>query len=255
MEARSHRGENTPKEDEGLGLAGRWVAAHLLEVGDLLCCHNGSRRIESVERVNTDELQVCNLTVRGQHTFTVSEWEILVHNGNSWCGVLENVFGAKQYEKLRKKLYEQYRNEQGSNLERPLSNVVHGHHIVHQTVPKLYHEVKDKTWEELLEHGTPEQLKAWCIGKTHEHLKTTLKMTDADLAIGEAGYKAAQALAKEGKMPPNLTLAIHDGITHSWQTTKAVLDRLLEAKSKDRANRVLKNLGEDFLNGIRVGHQ
>src|SRR5262249_38992949 len=137
---------------------------------------------------------------------------------------------------------------------RELSNVVHGHHIVQKVVPELFDEVKDKPLEWIMKHGNDAQKHAWFIGKTHEHLKGVCKMTDADLAIGEAGYNAAMELAKQGKTPPNLTLAINDAITHSWKTTKEVYDRMKKCISKEHADAALKKLGEKFINGDRIGH-
>ncbi len=67
-------------EDRGGSLSGRWVNSHELREGDVVFLRD--RGPVTVQRVwrRHDQIAVCNLTVRGLHTFAVGENQILVHN-------------------------------------------------------------------------------------------------------------------------------------------------------------------------------
>jgi hypothetical protein len=72
-----------PGESEGLSLPGRWVNSHELRAGDVIWLRNGERaRIVRLEQWY-ERTPVCNLTVRGLHTFAVGEAAVLVHNASA----------------------------------------------------------------------------------------------------------------------------------------------------------------------------
>lgn len=63
-------------------IEGRWINAELLKVGDLLTVYDGSiRRINGIDYIKGD-FKVYNFTVEGFHTYYVSKYNVLVHNGN-----------------------------------------------------------------------------------------------------------------------------------------------------------------------------
>src|SRR5262249_46548041 len=73
-------------EDRGGALAGRWVNSHDLRVGDVVFLR--THRPVTVRRVgqHNDQRPVCNLTIRGLHTFAVGEMQVLVHNTSASGG-------------------------------------------------------------------------------------------------------------------------------------------------------------------------
>jgi hypothetical protein len=91
-------GRPTPRhlaehEDQGGALAGRWVNSHELRPGDVLVLRNGrSATVRAVTHANA-QTRVCNLTVRGLHTFAVGDVGVLVHNTS---GSVPQFLGAPQ---------------------------------------------------------------------------------------------------------------------------------------------------------------
>ena len=111
-------------EDEGLSLPGRWVNSQDLRAGDMLYTREGRcRRVDAVDVRESSEEHVCNLAVQGRHYYAVGECAVLVHN-QSWCDVLANKVGKKPQALLN------LVKKEGLS-----ASVVHGHHIVMQTVP------------------------------------------------------------------------------------------------------------------------
>jgi hypothetical protein len=68
------------KDDRDGALAGRWVNSHDLREGDVVFIRTGRAAAVGSVRTRDVSLAVCNLTVRGLHTFAVGNAQILVHN-------------------------------------------------------------------------------------------------------------------------------------------------------------------------------
>jgi RHS repeat-associated protein len=67
-------------EDRGQSLPGRWINSHDLREGDVVFLRaTGPVRLQRVW-IHGEETTVCNLTIRGLHTFAVGESQLLVHN-------------------------------------------------------------------------------------------------------------------------------------------------------------------------------
>ena len=80
LENRSAVRHIPPTEDRGQSLPGRWVNSHELLASDIVFIRSvGPTQILRVtERL--ERTRVCNLTIRGLHTFCVGGARILVHN-------------------------------------------------------------------------------------------------------------------------------------------------------------------------------
>ncbi len=76
-----------PEEDQGRALPGRWVNSHDLREGDVVLLRSVGPR--TVRRIGQQpaRMPVCNLTVRGLHSFAVGEAQALVHNSTGSVGV------------------------------------------------------------------------------------------------------------------------------------------------------------------------
>ena len=104
LEARPTPRRLEATEDRGLSLPGRWVNSHDLCVGDVVFLRTGEATIRRVSQCHR-QTAVCNLTIRGLHTFAVGENQLLVHNtsgtrpydialaGGKHAGTLRNYSG------------------------------------------------------------------------------------------------------------------------------------------------------------------
>jgi hypothetical protein len=75
-----------PNEDRGQSLPGRWVNSHELMERDIVFIRDGGPT--SIRRVAHRQvnISVCNLTIRGLHTFCVGTTQVLVHNESGTVG-------------------------------------------------------------------------------------------------------------------------------------------------------------------------
>ena len=74
-------------EDQGGSLPGRWVNSHELREGDVVFLKgNGPTMLRRVVQ-RQERTPVCNLTIKGLHTFAVGEMQILVHNASGTGGM------------------------------------------------------------------------------------------------------------------------------------------------------------------------
>jgi hypothetical protein len=75
-----------PTEDRGQSLPGRWVNSHELMEHDIVFIRAGGPT--SIRRVAHRQvnMSVCNLTIRGLHTFCVGTTQVLVHNESGTVG-------------------------------------------------------------------------------------------------------------------------------------------------------------------------
>src|SRR5260370_2614370 len=67
-------------EDRGQSLPGRWVNSHDLREGDVVFLRNSGPVTLRRVWVHDESTPVCNLTIRGLHTFAVGQSQLLVHN-------------------------------------------------------------------------------------------------------------------------------------------------------------------------------
>jgi hypothetical protein len=73
-------------EDRDQSLDGRWVNSHDLVEGDTVYIrHGGPARVVHVAQRH-EQTPICNLTIRGLHTFSVGEARVLVHNTSGGGG-------------------------------------------------------------------------------------------------------------------------------------------------------------------------
>ncbi len=82
-------------EDRGRSLPGRWVNSHDLREGDVVFLRGSGRVTVRRVRQRHEQTPVCNLTVKGLHTFAVGEMQILVHNTSGTGGIGQPPQGAK----------------------------------------------------------------------------------------------------------------------------------------------------------------
>jgi hypothetical protein len=73
-------------EDRGRSLPGRWVNSHDLREGDVLFLRDGGPVTVRRVRQRHEQTPVCNLTVKGLHTFAVGQNQLLVHNTSGTSG-------------------------------------------------------------------------------------------------------------------------------------------------------------------------
>ena len=75
-------------EDRGRSLPGRWVNSHDLREGHAVYLRDGGpvTVCRVVQRREPTPVAVCNLTVRGLHTFAVGHNQLLVHNTSGTSG-------------------------------------------------------------------------------------------------------------------------------------------------------------------------
>jgi hypothetical protein len=205
-------------EDEGGALAGRWVNSHDVEVGDRL--YGGDGRcyaVEDVEQREGSQVAVCNLTVRGQHTFGVGALGVLVHN-DSWCDILAKyITKPPNLVKMAKQLSKVLKNAKG----KPLKVVVHAHHIVMKGIPSYFTRAEGAF-----------------VTKARAILK------DAKIPIF---YTMKELRASGGKNLHNLTWALNNHGTygiHSPAYAKAVLDRLEKAVASAAKEAAKKNMSK-----------
>jgi hypothetical protein len=73
-------------EDRGGSLSGRWVNSHDLRVGDVAFLRGSGPA--TVRRIWQRQVKtpVCNLTIRGLHSFAVGQNQVLVHNTSGTGG-------------------------------------------------------------------------------------------------------------------------------------------------------------------------
>jgi hypothetical protein len=219
--------------DENKSLGGRWVNSQHVIVGDVLVCRDGARRsVESVERWQVQDRSVCNLTIRGQHSFAVGEFAVLVHN-TAWCQILESAGRA------RPRALQRTAERNGWRL--------HGHHIVQRTVPSQYTEEIARIATEQAMLRTPgltrSQQAAWYIGKSHE----ILNRNNIPVLIRE---QTARAFAEGGAPLHNLAWAVNGNGTHTLETIRDVYQRLNEARgSREGVIEALQRIAEIFERG------
>jgi hypothetical protein len=81
------------REDQGASLPGRWVNSHDLREGDVVVLREAGP--VPVRRVwqHHERTSVCNLTIRGLHTFVVGENQVLVHNTSGSANAPRNDAG------------------------------------------------------------------------------------------------------------------------------------------------------------------
>ena len=129
-------------EDRDKSLPGRWVNSHDLRGGDVVFLRDrGSVTVRRVMQ-RPERTPVCNLTVRGLHTFAVGDMQVLVHNmsGTSSQPPLRplhpdsSLSPAKmgKYEKLStQELIDSLKpGQQGSLKVRPDGTMIDGHHRI-----------------------------------------------------------------------------------------------------------------------------
>ena len=220
LNERSRPGHLADGEDEGKLLPGRWVNSNDLEVGDVVIGRDGTTHlITDLTRTEVKNYQVCNLTVKGHHTFAVGNQALLVHN-ISWCDVL-----SKQVKKP--KALVDFAERNGFT-----SSQVHAHHIVQK-----YFDPKQ---------AGNRSSKHWYIQQSQKILE---KYHVPLLDIAEDANK----LAKEGKKLHNLTWAINGNGTHAKPTVIEVYNRLSKARSKESVEEILGELSAEFMMGNLVG--
>ena len=116
------------RNDEKWSLTGRWINSQDVRRGDVMCSRTGGDAVvESVRVSEAAGRQVCNLTVRGNHTFLVGRHELLAHN-ESWCDIMEKKFNWAKPQALIAMA-----QSHGFDLSR-----IHGHHIVMKAGGGIY---------------------------------------------------------------------------------------------------------------------
>lgn len=209
--------------DEGLTLAGRWIDSDQLRAGDVVVGRDGRRhRIDNVELRQVENLRVCNLTIRDQHTFAVGPYAVLVHN-DGWCGILTDSIGSAGRVKLQQM------------LDVPL-RAIHAHHMVQKAIPILSRIPGTAIYYR--KQGTI----GWYIWQSQQVLKKHGVALLDDMAD-------ARKLVWEGKPLHNLTWAFNGGGTHSKETIMAVWRRLSEESSKRGVEEALRQIAEVFGRG------
>jgi hypothetical protein len=197
-------------------LSGRWVDSQDLLPGDVIQCLNGRRRVvEQITLRQVEGIPVANLTVEANHTFAVGECGILVHN-RGWCDILEKTAKVMKPEAL-------------VEMAHDLGVRIHAHHIVQETVPKLYAFVKGlnvhASWPDSLQ-------KAWYIGKSQDILKKfgVPLLDDIHDAARRAGNRETLH---------NLTWALNGAGTHSTASARAVWEALSKGASRGQIEDIL----------------
>lgn len=109
---------------------GRWVNVEDLQLGDEFLTIDGRESfVDSIQSSISENIEVFNLTVDGNHTFSVGQNGILVHN-ESWCDLaarsyeITTVDLAKKREEVTK-LWKLVDAEGNALISR-----THGHHLV-----------------------------------------------------------------------------------------------------------------------------
>jgi hypothetical protein len=111
---------------------GRWVNVEDLQLGDEFLTIDGRESfVDSIQSSISENIEVFNLTVDGNHTFSVGQNGILVHN-ESWCELAAKSYGIKK-EALAAKREEVARawSKVDANGAGLISRT-HGHHLVHK---------------------------------------------------------------------------------------------------------------------------
>jgi hypothetical protein len=160
-----------------------------------------------------DAKEVYNLTVEGVHTFAIGEDAILAHN-KSWCDALaEKGFPAKPPELL--KLVGDALTDRGKVIT---SSLIHGHHIVMKTIPRL-------PWDKRIPY----------IKKSQEILANyDVKLLGTIEEVGKAsndelhnlcyainGYKGIHSLEYVKEVNTRLENAVKDATNRAGQVDKA----------------------------------
>ena len=111
---------------------GRWVNVEDLQLGDEFLTIDGRESfVDSIQSSISENIEVFNLTVDGNHTFSVGQTGILVHN-ESWCDLAARSYGIDTVELAKKreevaKLWKLVDAEGNALISR-----THGHHLVHK---------------------------------------------------------------------------------------------------------------------------
>jgi hypothetical protein len=111
---------------------GRWVNVEDLQLGDEFLTIDGRESfVDSIQSSISENIEVFNLTVDGNHTFSVGQNGILVHN-ESWCDLAARSYGITTVELAKKreevaKLWKLVDAEGNALISR-----THGHHLVHK---------------------------------------------------------------------------------------------------------------------------
>jgi hypothetical protein len=211
-------------ENEGHSLTGRWVNSQELAPGDVLIGRGGQRlSVGSVESQVEASFAVCNLTVRGQHTFAVGDDGLLVHN-TAWCDTLKQ-FLAKPQQLVDKA------KALGFDASR-----VHAHHIVMRNAQKHFDQ---KTIDKLNESKRILQ-------------QAGIELFDGSTAL--PGVKSADDFASKANAGniQNFAWAInnYDGI-HQENYVKAVYERLKEVDGKGKA--AVENALQEMREELQAG--
>ncbi len=83
-------------DDRGESLPGRWVNSHDLQVGDVVFLRQGGPVVVCRIIKSYTPTAVCNLTVKGLHTFAVGKMQTLVHNVSGTGNAPKNGDNAAQ---------------------------------------------------------------------------------------------------------------------------------------------------------------
>jgi hypothetical protein len=111
---------------------GRWVNVEDLQLGDEFLTIDGRDSfVDSIQSSISENIEVFNLTVDGNHTFSVGQNGILVHN-ESWCDLAARSYEITTAELATKraevaKLWKLVDTEGNALISR-----THGHHLVHK---------------------------------------------------------------------------------------------------------------------------
>jgi hypothetical protein len=111
---------------------GRWVNVEDLQLGDEFLTIDGRESfVDSIQSSISENIEVFNLTVDGNHTFSVGQNGILVHN-ESWCDLAAKSYGITKEQLANKreevaKLWKLVDAEGNALISR-----THGHHLVHK---------------------------------------------------------------------------------------------------------------------------
>jgi hypothetical protein len=111
---------------------GRWVNVEDLQLGDeFLTIDERESFVDSIQSCISEDIEVFNLTVDGNHTFSVGHNGILVHN-ESWCDLAAKNYGITK-EALATKRAEVAKawGKVDANGDALISRT-HGHHLVHK---------------------------------------------------------------------------------------------------------------------------
>jgi hypothetical protein len=194
----------------------------------VLIGRNGDRvSVEAVDSRLEQSFRVCNLTVRGQHTFAVGKSELLAHNDTPWCNTLGK-FLTRPQELIDKA------GQLGIDASR-----VHAHHIVMRNPQKYFDQ---KTIDALNDS------------------KRILREAGIDLFDGstaeavQQGVSAAKDFANRANAGniQNFAWAIngYNGI-HQEKYVTAVYERLkaVDRRGKAEVERVLSEIRDDLQAG------